>query len=139
MSPTALSSFKAYVGIAADRINGMLTSAISAAATSLPLTNTNGTTGTISSAGSTYTATIVDGALTAATVCTGNFPSGAIACTATTNAHSAYAYVVFQLTASAGPTAYLPLETWTPDDVYEQLYDTDRKSTRLNSSHLVIS
>ena len=60
MSPTALSSFKAYVGIAADRINGMLTSTISAAATSLPLTNTNGTTGTISSAGSTYTATIVD-------------------------------------------------------------------------------
>ena len=53
MSSTALSSFKAYVGIAADRINGMLTSTISAAATSLPLTNTNGTTGTISSAGST--------------------------------------------------------------------------------------
>jgi hypothetical protein len=134
MSPTALSSFKAYVGIAADRINGMLTSTISAAATSLPLTNTNGTTGTISSAGSTYTATIVDGALTEATVCTGNFTSGAIACTATTNAHSAYAYVVFQLTASAGPTAYLPLETWTPDDVYEQLYDTASRGSLVSEA-----
>ena len=52
----AQASFRSWVGIATDRINGTMTSATLAAATTLPLSNVTGTPAT------THTAFIVDGA-----------------------------------------------------------------------------
>ena len=115
--------YRAFVGVAKDTINANLTSAIIVGATSLPIQNTVGTTGTLTTSGSTYSAVIVDGVNTETVACTGNFSTGAIACGATTYAHSANVYVYFQLTASIGPTAYIPVTKLDFMDDYAQLYD----------------
>ena len=129
-----IASYRSWVGIAADRSNGQLTSAISSSATSLPVTNlSSGTSTLITSAGATYSAIIVDGPLTEVVACSGNLTSGSIACAATANAHSANVYVMFQLTASVGPTAYLPVEKFNPIDTYAQLYDKTLRGYQVDS------
>src|ERR1700677_4026471 len=120
----ALSRFTTYAGYALDNTNAQLTSGIIATATSLPITNENfvGTNPLLAS-GASYSAIIIDGPLTEVVALTGNLSAGAVPCAATANAHSEWVYVVFQLTASIGPTAFFPLETFKPSDTYDQLYD----------------
>ena len=119
--------YRSFVGIAKDTINANLASSVIATGTTLTLNNIVGASGTIVSAGSTYTAVIVDGVLTESTVCTGNATGttngSTIAVTALANAHSANAYVYFQVTASIGPTAYIPVTKIDFSDDYVQLYD----------------
>jgi hypothetical protein len=126
-------AYKSYVGLAADRVNAMLTSAITTAAVSLPLQNTVGTTGTLTTTGATYSAIIVDGVNTETVACSGNLTAGAIACGATANAHPANVYVYFQLTASIGPTAYIPLEKFDPVDTYAQLLDESYRGSAVKT------
>src|SRR5579871_720751 len=121
--PTSYATFRTFVGVAKDSINATLSSSIAAAATSLPLQNTVGTTGTLTTSGATYTAIIFDGFLTDTVACSGNLTGGAIACAATANAHSANVYIAFQLTASVGPTDYIPVESFQPIDMIAQLID----------------
>lgn len=116
-----LHSYKTFVGLALDRVNAVLGAPVAAAATSLPLISTVGTTGTITTAGATYSAIIVDGPNTEIVACSGNLTTGAIAVGALANAHPIGTYVFFQLTASKGPTAYMPLTTFAPADEYAQL------------------
>lgn len=116
-------TFRTFVGVAKDSINAQLSAKIAAAVTSLPIQNTIGTTGTLTTSGATYTAIIFDGANTETVACSGNLAAGAIPCAATANAHSANCYVAFQLTASVGPTNYIPIETFTPNDEVTQLID----------------
>ena len=135
---SALSSFKGFVGIAADRTNAMVTSAVASGVSSLPITNINYvTTNPLVASGANYSAIINDGALTEAIALTGNLSAGAVPVAATANAHAAGVYVVFQLTASIGPTAYMPLESWTFDDVYDQLYDTASRGSLVSEAGVV--
>ena len=115
--------YRSFVGIAKDTINANLTSAIIVGATALPIQNTVGTSGTLTSAGATYSAVIVDGVNTETVACSGNLSAGSIACAATANAHPANVYVYFQLTASIGPTAFIPLTKLDFSDDYAQEYD----------------
>lgn len=110
----ALSRFTTYAAYALDLNNGQITSGINASAVSIPLTNINGTIGT------TGTLIIVDGPNTEAVTVT-NFSAGAATVSPTAYAHNEWVYCVFQ--ATAGPTAFLPLETFKPSDEYDQLYD----------------
>ena len=120
-----LSRYRTFVGVALDRNNAQLSAAVSATGTSLPITNINYiTTDPLVSSGASYSAIIVDGPLTEVVALTGNLTAGAVGCAALANAHSIYTYVVFQLTASIGPMAYMPLETFDFEDTYDQLYDT---------------
>ena len=123
----ALSRFTTYIGLALDLINAQLLSVAVQGATSLTLTNINDAGSVLSTTGASYSAIFIDGPLTETKTITGNASgetSGStIAVTATTNAHNAFTYIVFQLTSALGPTTYLPLETYKPSDVYEQLYD----------------
>lgn len=123
----ALSRFTTYVGLALDLVNAQLGAAAVQGATSLTLTNINDYASVLSTSGASYSAIFIDGPLTETKALTGNASgetSGStVAVTATTNAHAQWTYVVFQLTSSIGPTTYLPLETYKPSDVYEQLYD----------------
>ena len=135
---SALSSFKGFVGLAADRTNAMITSAVAATAQSLPITNINYvTTNPLVASGANYSAIIIDGALTEVVACSGNLSSGAVPIAALANNHSALVYVVFQLTASIGPTAYMPLESWTFDDDYDQLYDTASRGSLVSEAGVV--
>ena len=121
-----LSRFTTYAAYALDLNNGQLSANIGQGATTLPLTNVNGYTA-LSTAGASYSAIIIDGPLTETVVLSTPLSGGAgtatCTCAATANAHNEWVYVVFQLTASVGPTAYIPLETYKPSDTYDQLYD----------------
>ena len=128
---------KAWSGLALDRVNAVLTSATAASATSLPLTQTTGTTGTLTTSGSSYSAIIIDGVNTEVVACSGNFTAGAIAVGATANAHPAGTYVTFQLTASIGPTAYLPLEKMSPKDDYARLLDQSFRGSNVSDISVV--
>ncbi len=116
-------TFRTFVGVAKDSINAQLSAATDVGATSLPLQNTVGTTGTLTTSGATYSAIIFDGANTEVVACSGNLTGGAIACAATANKHSVNCYVAFQLTASIGPTDFIPIESFQPNDVITQLID----------------
>lgn len=128
-----LASYRAYVGVAKDSINASITSAVVATATSLPIQNLIGTTGTLTTSGATYTAFIIDGVNTESTACTGNLTAGAIPVTALANNHSANVYVYFQLTASVGPTDYIPVEKFDPVDEYAQLMDKSMKGSMVET------
>ncbi len=123
MATAPQSAYRSFVGVAKDTVNANLSATIASGATSLPVTNTVGTTGTLTTSGSTYSAVIVDGPLTETVACTGNLAAGAVPVAATANAHSANVYVYFQLTASIGPTAFLRVTKIDFSDAYAQLYD----------------
>ncbi len=112
------SSFLSYVGIARDSTNASLAAAVAVGATSYYLYDTTGT------PTSAMTMFIVDGvnseqvAVTAYTAV-----SNLITAAACVYAHSANAYVYFQLTASTGPTAWLPVTSLDFQDDITQLYD----------------
>ena len=121
------SAYRQFVGIAKDLLNSNLSIAVAASGTTLTLKNITSGCSAVVAAGSTYTAVIVDGPLTESTVLTGNLSGttdgATVACTALTNAHTANAYVYFQLTASIGPTAYISLTKFDAKETYVQLYD----------------
>ena len=119
--------YRSFVGVAKDTTNANLQVNHIAGATTLTLRSIvqAGTLLTVS--GATVSAVIVDGPLTETVACSGNATGttdgSTIACAATTNAHSANVYVYFQLTASIGPTAYIPVTKIDFSDDYAQLYD----------------
>lgn len=119
----ALSRFTTYVGLALDLVNAQLSSAVASTGNSLPLTNINDYSTVLTSSGASYSAIIIDGSLTETKTLTGNLSGGAVPCSALANAHAEFTYIVFQQTASIGPTVYLPLTSYKPSDDYNQLYD----------------
>jgi len=112
---TANATFTTYMGIAVDANNGQLSTEYNAGTTSIVLTNINGTIGTSGFL------VILDGPLTE-TVAVSGFTGSTVTVGATVNSHVGLTYAVFQTT--AGPSNYLPLEKFTPEDVIDQLSDT---------------
>lgn len=137
----AQASFKAFVGMAKDANNGSLQIAHAAAATALTLRSINQAGTALTASGATYTAFIIDGALTEPVACSGNLTAttdgATIACAALANAHTANAYVYFQLTASPGPTAYIPVTDLDFADVIGQLEDTSYEGSNTNPFAIV--
>ncbi len=129
----ALSRFVTYVGLALDLVNAQLTSAVVATAVSLPITNINDYSTVLTTTGASYSAIIIDGPLTETKALTGNLSAGAVPCSALANGHAAFTYIVFQLTSSIGPTTYIPLETYKPSDMYDQLYDDAVVGSRVSN------
>ena len=113
--------------MALDNVNAMLNVSIAVGAETLTLTTINDPDSVLSTSGASYSAIILDGPNTETVTCTGNatgeVSGDTIAVTATAYPHSAFVYVIFQVTSIIGPTVYFPLETFKPSDMYEQLYD----------------
>jgi hypothetical protein len=113
--------------VAKDTTNAWLQIAHAAGATTLTMRTITQAGTLLTTTGATVTAFIVDGANTESVVCSGNATGttdgSTIACGATANAHGANAYVYFQVTASKGPTAYIPITKLEWSDDYVQLYD----------------
>ena len=119
----ALSSFRNYLGVAVVRFYGTVTNSggIAAGGTTLDVSLLVGTGGSITTS---YSAIFIDGPNTeTCTVATG-YSAGVVIISATSNAHPAGCFVLFQPTASIGATAYLPIKTPKIPDKYDQLYDT---------------
>ena len=120
----AQSAFRSWIGVAKDTQNANLSAGTAVAATTLTLKNITSAASTV---GATYSAIIVDGVFTETSVCTagitGTTDGSTVAVTALVYAHSANAYVYFQLTSAIGPTAYVPVTSMDFSDDYVQLYD----------------
>ena len=135
-------TFRSWVGVAKDTLNGYSTTAVIATGTTLTLRNLpSAVTGTLTTSGASYTAVIVDGVNTESTVCTGNLTGATdgstIAVTALANAHPANVYVYFQLTASIGPTAYIPITDLDFADDYAQLADENLRGSNVKTFDVI--
>jgi hypothetical protein len=121
------SAYRSFIGLAKDTTNANLNIAHAVGATALTLRSIVqlGTLLTVS--GATVSAVIVDGPLSETVACSGNatgtVDGSTIACGATGFAHSPNVYVYFQVTASIGPTAYIPVTKIDFSDKYNQLGD----------------
>jgi len=127
----AQSAFRSWIGVAKDTQNGNLSASVAAAGTSLTLKNLTAASSTV---GATYSAVIVDGVLTETVACTGAISGVAdgstVAVVGLAYAHSPNAYVYFQLTASIGPTAFVPVTSMDFSDDYVQLYDKGMRGSQ---------
>lgn len=137
----AQASFRAFVGIAKDANNASTQINIAASATSLTLRSIVQVGTALTASGATYSAIIFDGTLTETVACSGNLTAttdgSTIACAALANAHTANAYVVFQLTASIGPTAYIPVTDLDFADIITQLEDNSYEGSNTNPFAIV--
>jgi hypothetical protein len=112
------SNYRVWMGVYKDTVNGNLSANYPSGSTSIALQNVVG------APTSSMTMTIVDGPLTEQ-VTVSAYSSGTVTCAATANAHSANAYVYFQLTTGIGPTALLRMTKIGVSDNYDnKLYDT---------------
>src|ERR1039458_2910507 len=103
-STGALSRFSTYCGLAIDRNNAMLSTAVLATVTSLVLTNINFvTTNPLVLGYASYSGIIIDGPNTEVVTFSG-YTTGTLTCSSLAHNHPAFTYIVFQLTASIGPT-----------------------------------
>lgn len=126
--------FRTWLGVAKDTLNANLQINHASGAVLLTLSNiTPAATGTLTTAGATYSVVIVDGVNSETKALTGNLSAvtdgSTVAVTGLTNAHSANCYAYFQLTASIGPTAYIPMEKIAWDDDIDQLYDKNLRGS----------
>jgi hypothetical protein len=133
----AQATYRSWVGVAKDTVNASLQINHASGATTLTLRSITGATGTLTTSGATYSAVVVDGVNTETVACSGNISGTAdgstIAVAALANAHNANCYVYFQLTASIGPTAYIPLTSFDFADDYKQLYDSAYRGSNVKN------
>lgn len=108
-------SWRSWVGLSKDVTPTFLTAAVASGATSIPVSGTN--------VPASATITIVDGPLTESRAVSAGGGTSTLTVTALTNAHSAGAYVTWQLTASVGATDYIPLTSFSWQDNQAQLKD----------------
>lgn len=111
-----VASYRSTFGVSLDKNNTTLSAASAVGATTL---NVNAITGTI---GNLYTVTIIDGPLTEQVAASAS-TSSTITVGATANAHPAGTYITAQLTASLGPTDYMPVTVIDHTDSITQLAD----------------
>jgi hypothetical protein len=110
-----VASYRSTFGVNKDVTPVTLTSAITAGATSIPVS------GTTVPANSTIT--FVDGPLTEVRAVSAGGGTNTLTVAATTNAHSAGCYITWQLTASLGPTDFIPVTVLNVQDNIMQLKD----------------
>ncbi|HEV8065121.1 MAG TPA: hypothetical protein VGP46_09825 [Acidimicrobiales bacterium] len=119
-----LSSYRNYVGVAKVTTDGLVANSggIAALATSVTVTVLDGT------PLATMSVTFLDGPNTE-TVALSAYSAGVATIAATTYAHPQGCYMLFQPTASLGPTNYMPVRTFKVPDKYDQLYDLSHQGS----------
>lgn len=120
-----LAAFKSFVGVAKDSIFTTLSAAVAAGATTVPVVGT--------SIPASSTIFIVDGALSENRAVTAGGGTSSLTVAALTNAHPANTYVFAQLTASVGPTDYIPITSLEFDDAFAQLDDKGYRGSNVDT------
>jgi hypothetical protein len=110
-----LATFKSFLGIAKESSSTTLAAAVAAGATTVTIV---GTTVPASS-----TIFIWDGPLSESRAISAGGGTSTLTVAALTNAHPAGVYITSQLTASVGPTDYIPVTSIDPEDMYAPLED----------------
>lgn len=105
---------RSYIGIAKDATTTTLAAAVAAGATTVT---------TAAAVAASSTIFIWDGPLSESRAVTAGGGTTSLTVAALTNAHPANCYVTVQLTASVGPTDYIPVTSIEPEDVYKPLED----------------
>jgi hypothetical protein len=111
-----LASYRSFMGIAKDTLDTYLSAGVAAGATSVPVN------GTVIPAASTIF--FLDGANSESRAVTAGGGTSTLTVAALTNAHSVNTPIYAQLTASLGPTSYIPLTALDYTDTYAMIDDT---------------
>lgn len=110
-----LATFKSFLGVAKESSATYLTAAAASGATTLSIAA-----GVVPASSTVF---IWDGPLSESKAVTAGGGTTTLTVAALTNAHPANTYITSQLTASLGPTDYIPVTTIEPEDMYTPLED----------------
>lgn len=110
-----IATYRSFLGIAKETSVTNLTAAVAAGGTSLAVSNT--------SVPASSTVFLWDGPLSESKNVSAGGGTQTLTVAALTNAHPANTYITSQLTASLGPTDYIPVTTIEPEDMYTPLED----------------
>jgi Phage tail tube protein len=125
-----LATYRSFLGVAKETAGvTSLTAAVAAGATTLTVSNT--------SVPASSTVFIWDGPLSESKNVSAGGGTTTLTVAALTNAHPAGVYVTSQLTASLGPTDYIPLTTIEPEDMYIPLDDKGYRGSVADVYNLV--
>ena len=113
MSP--LATYRSFLGVAKDSSATTLAAAVAAGATTITIVGTG--------VPASSTVFIWDGPLSESKAVSAGGGTSTLTVAALTNAHPAGVYITSQLTASLGPTDYIPVTTIDPEDMYVSLED----------------
>lgn len=110
-----LATFRSFLGIAKDASATTLAAAVAVGATTVTIVGTG--------VPASSTIFIWDGPNSEAKAVSAGGGTGTLTVAALTYAHPAGVYITSQLTASVGPTDYIPVTTIDPEDMYAPLED----------------
>jgi hypothetical protein len=110
-----LATYRSFLGIAKDASATTLAAAVAAGATTITIVGTG--------VPASSTVFIWDGPLSESKAVSAGGGTSTLTVAALTNAHPANVYITSQLTASVGPTDYIPLTSIEPEDMYTPLDD----------------
>jgi hypothetical protein len=110
-----LATYRSFLGIAKDASATTLAAAVAAGATTITIVGTG--------VPASSTVFIWDGPLSESKAVSAGGGTSTLTVAALTNAHPANVYITSQLTASLGPTDYIPLTSIEPEDMYTPLDD----------------
>lgn len=117
-------TYRTFIGVAKDSTNTFLAAATAVGATTITTTDTVAASSTIF---------FVDGQFSESRAVTGGGGTTTLTVSATTYAHSANCYIYVQLTASIGPTDYIPVTSVDWQDVIAQLPDKGYRGSNVES------
>ena len=126
-----IASMRGWVGFAKAGVPSLLTAAVAVGATSVPVSGT-----TIPASSTIY---IVDGILSESRAVTAGGGSGTLTVAALTNAHPANTPVFWQLTASIGPAAWMPVTNIDPADMIDYIDDVGLRGSNVSAYNSVAS
>lgn len=110
-----LATYRSFLGVAKDASATTLAAAVAASATTVTIVGTG--------VPASSTIFIWDGPLSESKAVSAGGGTSSLTVTALTYAHPAGVYITSQLTASLGPTDYIPVTTIEPEDMYTPLED----------------
>lgn len=124
-----LPSYKSFIGVAKESVKTTLAASAAAGATTIVVADATGIT-------TSSTVLIWDGASSESRAVTG-VSTNTLTVAALTYSHPANVYVTGQLTASVGPTDYIPVTSIDPEDMYAPLEDKGWRGSAVESYCLV--
>jgi hypothetical protein len=110
-----LATYRSFLGLAKDASATTLAAAVASGATTVTIVGTG--------VPASSTIFIWDGPLSESRAVTAGGGTSTLTVAALTNAHPAGVYITSQLTASVGPTDYIPVTSIEPEDMYAPLED----------------
>jgi hypothetical protein len=124
-----LPTYRSFIGVAKDSVNTTLAASVAAGATTVTVVGTG--------VAASSTIFIWDGANSESRAVTAGGGTSTLTVAALTYAHPANVYVTAQLTASVGPTDYIPVVSIDVEDMYADLEDKGFRGSAVDTYGIV--